>query len=158
MLRKKSRQVTDFDERLHTLLDDMWETLRQANGVGLAAVQVGALRRAIVIDASTEESEEGEADAPAMGADHAAGRYELINPEILVTRGEKEEQEGCLSVPGYYGFVKRPAYVKLAAQDRNGNAFEVEAEGLLAKAIFHETDHLEGILYTDLAKDLEKVE
>ncbi|MDR3072980.1 MAG: peptide deformylase [Clostridiales Family XIII bacterium] len=155
ILRKKSRAVVDFDARLHVLLDDMWETLRKANGLGLAAPQVGTLRRVVIIDVGPEPAE---AKTRPMHADHEKACYEIINPEILETRGEIESQEGCLSIPGYSGMVKRPAWVKISAQDRNGTPFLLEGEGMLAKAIFHETDHLDGILYTDLATDLEKVE
>lgn len=131
-LHKVCRPVTEFNGRLWKLLDDMTQTLADANGVGLAAPQVGILRRAVVIDTGSEI-------------------LELINPEILETSGEQEGAEGCLSVPGKYGLVKRPNYVKLRAQDRNGEWFEAEGEGLMARAFCHETDHLDGKLYTRLA-------
>lgn len=131
-LHKLCRPVTEFNGRLWKLLDDMTETLEDANGVGLAAPQVGILRRVVVIDTGSEI-------------------LELVNPEILETSGEQEGAEGCLSVPGKYGLVKRPNYVKLRAQDRNGDWFEAEGEELMARAFCHETDHLDGKLYTRLA-------
>lgn len=139
-LEKHCRPVTDFNEKLHTLLDDMAETLEKANGVGLAAPQVGILRRAVlVLETNVPEGEE---------------EYiiELINPEIVETSGEQEGPEGCLSVPGVFGWVKRPDHVKVRAQDRDGNPFEVEGDGLTARAFCHEIDHLEGVLFTDLAE------
>ena len=131
-LHKVCRPVTDFNGKLWKLLDDMAETLEDANGVGLAAPQVGILRRVVVIDTGSEI-------------------LELVNPEILETSGEQEGAEGCLSVPGKYGLVKRPNHVKLRAQDRNGDWFEAEGEELMARAFCHETDHLDGKLYTRLA-------
>jgi peptide deformylase len=139
-LNKKCRAITDFDDRLHTLLDDMRDTLAQAGGVGLAAPQVGVLRRAvIVLETNVEEDEE---------------EYfiELINPEIIETAGEQTGSEGCLSVPGEYGIVTRPEWVKVRAQDRYGNTFEVEGTGLTARCFCHEIDHLNGILFTSLAE------
>ena len=135
-LYKQCRPVTKFDERLHQLLDDMKETLLNANGVGLAAPQVGVLRRAVlVIETNVPEGEE-------------EFIYELINPEILETEGEQDGPEGCLSVPGEYGLVKRPMRVKVRAQDRDGNWFEAEGEGLTARCFCHEIDHLNGIVFT----------
>ena len=131
-LRRVSRKVEKFDERLHVLLDDMRETLAAANGVGLAAPQVGVLRRAVLVDTGEQV-------------------LELINPEILETSGEQDGPEGCLSIPGRYGMVKRPMTVKIRAQDRNGNWFEATGEGLTARAFCHETEHLDGILYTQRA-------
>lgn len=128
VLRKTSRRVEKFDERLWTLLDDMNDTLKKAEGAGLAAVQVGILKRAVLVDVGD-------------------GLLELINPEIIETAGEEEGPEGCLSVPGEYGLVVRPTYVKVRAQDRFGEWFEVEGEGLTARAFCHEIDHLEGVLY-----------
>ncbi len=130
MLRKKSRPVTKFDDRLATLLDDMAETMYAAEGVGLAAVQVAVLRRAIVIDI-------GE------------GLVELINPEILETEGEQCAEEGCLSIPNEYYETIRPEKVKVRAQDRHGAWHEYEGEGLLARCFCHEIDHLDGILFLD---------
>ena len=132
LLRKKSRPVEKFDEKLHKLLDDMAETMYNANGVGLAAPQVGILRRVVVIDV-------GDGNV-----------YELINPEIISTSGEVVDAEGCLSVPGRRGMVKRPMKVRAKFQDRNGEWYEIEAEELLARCIMHETDHLNGQLYVDI--------
>ena len=131
-LHKVCRAVSKFDAKLHELLDDMTETLYDANGVGLAAPQVGILRRVVVIDTGDEV-------------------VELINPEILETSGEQDGMEGCLSVPGEFWLVKRPNFVKATAQDRDGNWFEIEAEGLIARCICHECDHLDGHLYTEIA-------
>lgn len=129
ILTKICRPVEKFDEKLAMLLDDMYETMQEANGVGLAAPQVGIRRRAVVIDVGD-------------------GPIELINPEILErSKEEEEEMEGCLSFPGKYGMVKRPYRVKVRAQDRDGNAFELEGEGLLARAFCHEIDHLDGVLF-----------
>ena len=137
VLYKKSREVTDFDERLHTLLDDMADTMYEANGVGLAAPQVGILKRAVIIDV-------GE------------GLIELLNPEILETSGSQTDDEGCLSLPGNYAPVERPNYVKAKAMDREGREFIIEGEGLLARALCHEIDHLDGILYIDKALPVEE--
>lgn len=135
-LYKKCRPVTEFNPRLHQLLDDMAETLAGENGVGLAAPQVGVLRRAvIVLETNVPEGEE-------------EYLIELINPEIIEATGEQNGAEGCLSVPGEYGLVKRPMHVKVRAQDRNGNTFEVEGDGLTARCFCHEIDHLEGIVFT----------
>ena len=139
-LYKKCRPVTEFNPRLHQLLDDMRETLMDANGVGLAAPQVGVLRRAVlVIETNVPEGEDEYV-------------IELINPEILETSGEQDGAEGCLSVPGEYGLVKRPMNVKVRAQDRNGNWFEVEGTGLTARCFGHESDHLDGIVFTSKAE------
>lgn len=135
-LYKKCRPVTAFNERLHQLLDDMADTLKEANGVGLAAPQVGVLRRAVlVLETNVPEGEQ---------------EYiiELINPEILESSGSQNGAEGCLSVPGEYGLVERPMYVKVRAQDRNGNWFEVEGTGLTARCFCHELDHLDGVVFT----------
>ena len=131
ILTKVCRPVTNFDEKLHQLLDDMKETLLQANGAGLAAPQVGILRRAVVV----------------LGDDEAF--LELVNPEILETQGEQTGPEGCLSVPGKWGMVTRPEFVRLRAQDRDGNWFEAEGEGLMARAFCHELEHLDGHLYVE---------
>lgn len=131
MLRKTSRPVTKFDARLHTLLDDMAETMHSLQGVGLAAPQVAVLRQAVVMDCGT-------------------GLIEMMNPEIIETSGEQEGVEGCLSVPGRHGMVTRPMIVKVRFQDRNGEWRELEADGLLARCIMHETDHLKGQLYVDI--------
>ena len=131
-LRKKSRPVTDFNERLWTLLDDMYETMKDG-GVGIAAPQVGVLRRAVVIDV-------GE------------GKHELVNPVIVEQSGDQCGGEGCLSIPGQYGLVHRPAQLRLKAQDSYGKPFELEAEGYFAVAVCHEVDHLDGILFIDKAE------
>ena len=128
-LRKVSREVTEITPRILTLIDDMIQTMRSAQGCGLAAVQVGVLRRVVVIE--TEE-----------------GLFELINPKIVAVSGEQEGQEGCLSLPGEWGIVKRPMHVTVRALDRNGNEIEVTGHGLLARALCHELDHLEGVLFT----------
>lgn len=135
-LYKKSREVTKFDERLHQLLDDMTETLEASGGVGLAAPQVGVLRRAVIVLETNVDDEEDEYF------------IELINPQIIETSGEQTGSEGCLSVPNEYGIVTRPEYVRVRAQDRDGEFFEVEGEGLTARCFCHELDHLEGILFT----------
>ncbi len=131
VLRKTSRPVVKFDEKLWQLLDDMKETMEKADGVGLAAVQVGVLRRAIVINVGD-------------------GLIELINPEIIETSGEQEGQEGCLSVPGRFGIVKRPNYVKLRAQNRKGQWRLYEGTELKARCFCHEIAHLDGQLYIDV--------
>lgn len=132
VLNKKCHPVTKFDEKLHTLLDDMGETLRQADGVGLAAPQVGILRQVVVVINENDEL------------------IELVNPEIIQSSGEQFGLEGCLSVPGRYGFVKRPMVVRVRAQDRDGNIFEVEDQGLTARCFCHEIDHLSGHLFDEL--------
>lgn len=131
VLTKKCRVVEKFDDRLATLIDDMIETLHDAQGAGLAAPQVGVLKRVVVIDV-------GE------------GVIELINPVIIESSGEQEGLEGCLSCPGQWGITKRPMNVTVKAQDRNGNEFTISGEELLAKAFCHELDHLEGILYKQI--------
>lgn len=131
-LHKVCHPVTKFDEKLHLLLDDMAETLVEANGVGLAAPQIGIMRRIFVMDTGEEI-------------------IELINPEIIETSGEQDGMEGCLSVPGEYWMVKRPNVVKARAQDRDGNWFEIEGRELLARCLCHENDHLDGHVYTEIA-------
>ena len=132
MLRKVSRPVEEITPRICTLLDDMIDTMRAAGGCGLAAVQVGVLRRVVVI-----EIEDGKV-------------YELINPKIVAFAGEQQEQEGCLSFPGNYGITKRPKAVTVRATDRHGKEYELTGNDLLARAICHECDHLDGKLYTDV--------
>ena len=137
ILTKVCRPVSKFDDKLHILLDDMAETLEQANGVGLAAPQVGMLRRlAIVLETNVEEDEE-------------EFIIEFINPEIIEMSGEQIGAEGCLSVPGEYGIVKRPDYVKARAQDRYGEWFEYEGTGLTARCMCHEFEHLDGHLFLE---------
>jgi len=133
-LRKKSRPVTEINDRITTLLDDMLITMRRANGVGLAAPQVGVLRRVVVV-----ETVPGEV-------------YELINPVIVEKTGTQTGTEGCLSLPGQCGIVTRPMTVTVEATDRNGNLFRVTGDELLARAFCHEIDHLDGILYSDVAE------
>ena len=130
-LHKVCRPVEKFDKRLHKLLDDMRDTLIESNGVGLAAPQVGILRRVVLVDVGDEI-------------------LELVNPSLLETDGEQEGPEGCLSVPGKYGLVKRPYWAKVRAQDRDGNWYEVEGEEIIARCFCHELDHLDGILYTEV--------
>ena len=131
VLNKVCHPVTKFDEKLWTLLDDMRETLAESNGVGLAAPQVGILRRAVLVINGEDEV------------------LELINPTIIKTEGEQDGLEGCLSVPGKWGNVKRPMVVRVRAQDRNGNWFEVEDEELTARCFCHELDHLDGHLFVE---------
>ncbi len=135
VLRKICRTQLKFDEKLAQVLDDMRETMYAAEGVGLAAPQVGLLRRFCIVDIGDEE-----------------GLIELVNPVIMETSGSQTGSEGCLSVPGEYAEVERPMYVKVRAQDRNGNNIIVEGEGLKARALCHEIDHLDGILYIDKVK------
>ena len=130
-LHKVCRPVEKFDWRLHKLLDDMVDTLIDSQGVGLAAPQVGILRRVVIVDTGEEI-------------------LELVNPTIIATDGEQEGPEGCLSVPGKYGLVKRPYYAKVRAQDRNGEWFEAEGEELIGRCFCHELDHLDGIIYTEV--------
>lgn len=133
VLRKVSKEVKVFDDALGMLLDDMADTMYEENGVGLAAPQIGLLKRIFVVDI-------GE------------GLIEFINPVIVSTEGEQFGEEGCLSVPNKFGNVRRPNYAKLRAQDRNGNFFEIEGTELMARAMLHEYDHLEGKLYVDLVE------
>ena len=133
-LHKTCRPVTSFDGKLHKLLDDMRETLIESGGVGLAAPQVGILRRIFLVDVGLDGNE----------------IVEFINPEILETDGEQTGPEGCLSVPGKYGLVTRPYYAKVRAQDRYGEWFEAEGEELIGRCFCHEYDHLDGILYTQI--------
>lgn len=130
-LHKVCKPVETFDKRLHKLLDDMHDTLIDSNGVGLAAPQVGILRRVVLVDVGDEI-------------------IELVNPTLLETDGEQVGAEGCLSVPGKYGLVKRPYWAKVRAQDRDGNWFEAEGEEIVARCFCHEIDHLDGILYTEV--------
>lgn len=130
ILRKKSREITEINDKILTLLDDMAETMYSANGVGLAAPQVGILRRAVVIDVGN-------------------GLIELINPVIVEKKGSQINDEACLSIPGKSGAVERPEYVRAEALNRNGEKIVIEAEGLLAVALCHETEHLDGILFID---------
>jgi len=178
-LNKKSRAVTDFNARLHLLLDDMRETLIEANGLGLAAPQVGVLRRvALIVDTGleTEPPDETMNDIPdsisdvytdeqtdeaenARLAEENAKRLneqiiELVNPEIIGSSGEQTGSEGCLSVPGVYGIVTRPENVLVKAMDRYGQTFEMEVSELTARAVCHEIDHLDGVIFTSVAERL----
>ena len=135
VLTKKCREVTVFDDKLWVLLDDMLETMKEANGVGLAAPQVGILRRVVVIDVCD-------------------GPIELINPVITSMRGKQREVEGCLSAPGQWGFVTRPAKVKVTALNRYGKEFKIEGTELLARALCHEIDHLNGTVFLDLVEEM----
>lgn len=130
-LHKVCKPVVNFDDRLHRLLEDMRDTLLDSGGVGLAAPQVGILRRVVLVDTGEEI-------------------LELINPSLVETDGEQEGPEGCLSIPGKYGLVNRPYYAKVRAQDRDGNWFEAEGEELIARCFCHELDHLDGIVYTEV--------
>lgn len=130
VLRKHARRVDKFDKRLRTLLDDMADTMYKADGVGLAAPQVGILKRVVVIDVGD-------------------GLIELVNPEIISAEGKAEGPEGCLSVPGRRGMVERPERVTVAAQNRDGKPIQIEATELLAVCLCHEIDHLDGVLYVD---------
>ena len=130
-LHKVCKSVEKFDEKLHKLLEDMTDTLIDSQGVGLAAPQVGILRRVVLVDTGD-------------------GILELINPVLLETDGEQVGPEGCLSVPGRYGLVKRPYWAKVRAQDRDGNWYEAEGEELIARCFCHELDHLDGIIYTEV--------
>ena len=135
ILRKKCRPVEEITPRILQLLDDMHETLEKAQGVGLAAPQAGVLRRIVIVEIGDK-------------------KYEMINPEIVATKGKQEEIEACLSVPDKYGLVKRPAWVKVRATDRNGNVYEAEGDGLMARCFCHELDHLDGTLYIDRAIEM----
>ena len=138
VLRQKSFPVETFDEKLHALLDDMRETVLKEEGAGLAAPQVGVLRRVVVVN--VEE-----------------GYFEMVNPVILLQKGEQTDWEGCLSVRGKSGLVSRPMKVKVSFQDRYGEKYLLQAKGFFARAICHELDHLDGVLYIDKATQMENV-
>lgn len=138
-LYKQCREVTRFDGRLSRLIDDMFDTMYEADGVGLAAPQVGILRRVVVIDVGDAEGN--------------PSPVEMVNPHILESSGLQGGFEGCLSFPGQSGYVERPNYVKVEAYDRHGEMYEYEGEGLFARAVFHECDHLDGKVYLPLVKD-----
>ena len=138
-LRKVSREVDKITPRILTLLDDMVETMREANGCGLAAPQVGVLRRIAVVE------------------DEELGLIELINPTIIAFAGEQQAEEGCLSIPGRWGVTKRPMHVTVRAQNRHGETFEVSGSGLLARAFCHEIDHLDGKLMIDRVAPADKI-
>ena len=173
LLRKRAREIKEITDHIRELEEDMWETMYEANGVGLAAPQVGALRRLVVIDVTgmdeedADEAEDGDEQTepkaepqpqPEPKPEPETIKYTLINPEIVEVSDEKiTSKEGCLSVPGMVGVVERPARVKVRALDIAGDPFEVEGEGMLAKALLHEIDHLEGVLYTDIAESVEEI-
>ena len=138
VLTKHCREVVKFDDRLAQLIDDMTETLHDSGGVGLAAPQVGIIRRVVVIDVSKEQNQV----------------IELVNPVIIESSGEQEGLEGCLSCPGEWSITKRPNYVKVKAFDRHGNEFTIDGEELLARAFCHELDHLDGILFKQKASKM----
>jgi len=142
-LKKTSRVVTEFNNRLHQLIDDMHETLIEANGLGLAAPQVGVLRRVALIVDIDMQSEPPEEKT-----------IELINPEIIEQSGTQEGSEGCLSIPGVYGIVCRPSQVTIRAQDRFGETFEITCTGMTARAACHEIDHLNGVVFTSIAEHI----
>ena len=139
ILRKKAKPVNEIDAKILTLLDDMWETLHETNGVGLAAPQVGALRRVAIIE-------------------HEEDMFEMINPVIVESEGTQICDEACLSYPGYHGDIERPMKITVEAQDRDGESFTVEAEEYLASVFCHELDHLDGVLYLDRATNVRPIE
>ena len=145
VLGKKCKEVKSMTPRLKTLVEDMMETMYEENGVGLAAPQVGVLRRIVVIDCSSEEQPDD-------------GPFVLINPVIVAREGEQTGDEGCLSVPGYMGLVDRPYKIRIKGTDLQGEEHEYEFEGFEATVFCHEYDHLDGILYSDIAKDMMTVE
>ncbi|AGA58305.1 peptide deformylase [Thermobacillus composti KWC4] len=140
VLRERAKEVTRFNANLHKLLRDMADTMYDAKGVGLAAPQIGILKRVIVVD---------------VGDEH--GLIEMVNPEIVEREGEQIGPEGCLSIPGLNGIVRRARRVVVKGQDRDGNPFTIEAEGYLARAFQHEVDHLNGVLFTDIADEVYKI-
>ena len=139
ILTKRAREVSEINDRIRQLLDDMIDTMRENDGVGLAAPQVGVLRRVFVVEVDDKI-------------------YELINPEIIETEVIQTGEEGCLSVPGCIGTVERPAYIKMKGLDRYGNEIEVEGTELLAVALSHEYDHLEGILFVNKALEVKEID
>ena len=139
VLRKKCKEVKEMTPRMHTLVEDMYDTMYEAMGVGLAAPQVGILRRVVVLLDVNKEPEE---------------MVELVNPEVIEQKGSERVVEGCLSVPGVYGYVTRPTWAKIRAQDRNGNWFEREGEGIVAQCFCHETEHLDGHLFTERSRSI----
>ena len=145
-LRQKARRVKQFNEALRTLVDDMFETMRAAHGVGLAAPQIGVLLRVVVIEIPADEEE----------GTHARS-YALCNPEIVKSAGEDTDEEGCLSLPGYVGEVTRAAVVTVKGFSPEGKPVRVKGEGLLARALQHELDHLDGILFVDRLESLDKL-
>ena len=139
ILRKRAKEVAEINDHIRMILDDMIETMREKNGVGIAAPQVGILKRMFIAEVDGE-------------------LIEMINPEILETEGSQSEDEGCLSVPGYIGTVERPAYIKMKGLDRDGQEVVYEGTGFLPIVLSHEYDHLDGILYTDKAKNIRELD
>lgn len=139
VLSKKAKEVTDINDKIIQLLDDMVDTMRENDGLGLAAPQVGILKRIFIVEIEDQ-------------------LYEMINPEIIEAEGVQVGDEGCLSVPGYIGTVERPAYIKMKGLDRNGKEIEVEGTELLAVALCHEYDHLQGVLFTGIASEIKEVD
>jgi peptide deformylase len=155
VLRRKARKVTEFDQDLQVLIDDMIETMREAPGVGLAAPQVGAALRVIVVEFSEKEDEDEDEDEDAK----PPKLYIMVNPEITRFSDDKEVgTEGCLSIPGYVGNVNRPIEIVIRGYNRRGQPMKVKAKGWLARIFQHEIDHLEGVLFTDLAERVWKLE
>jgi peptide deformylase len=150
LLREKSKKVTRFGEALERLVEDMFDTMHAAYGLGLAAPQIGVLQRVFIVEMPPEYDEDDNEVAPGEA-------YVLVNPEIVKTRGQEEMEEGCLSVPGYRGMVKRATYVVIKAQDMEGREVRYRAEGLLAQAFQHELDHLDGVLYLDRLESPDKL-
>ncbi|MGC9359221.1 MAG: peptide deformylase [Anaerolineae bacterium] len=150
LLRKKSKRIRDFSPALQQLVDDMFDTMHATNGLGLAAPQIGVLQRVFVVELPAELDEEGEVMQPAE-------RYVLVNPEIIRRHGEQEMIEGCLSVPGFRGLVRRSTQVIIKGQDLKGHGLRYRAQRLLAQAFQHELDHLDGILYTDRIESADKL-
>jgi peptide deformylase len=150
LLREKSKKVTRFGEALERLVEDMFDTMHAAYGLGLAAPQIGVLQRVFIVEMPPEYDEDDNEVAPGEA-------YVLVNPEIVKTRGQEEMEEGCLSVPGYRGLVKRATYVVIKAQDMEGREVRYRAEGLLAQAFQHELDHLDGVLYLDRLESPDKL-
>jgi peptide deformylase len=161
VLRKKAKTVTKFDEKLQTLIDDMVETMRAAPGVGLAAPQVGVLERVIVVEyyENEEDADEEEAEGGAEPVEAPKRLYTVVNPEITRKSAEKEDgTEGCLSVPGYLGEVKRHISITVKAQNRYGQPVTLRLKDWTARIFQHEIDHLNGVLFTDLASKIWKPE
>ena len=138
VLKKECKAVTEVTDHTLELIEDMFDTMYSAGGVGLAAPQVGILRRVVVLLDVNKEPEE---------------MVELVNPEVIEQKGSERVVEGCLSVPGVYGYVTRPTWAKIRAQDRNGNWFEREGEGIVAQCFCHETEHLDGHLFTEKVEE-----
>jgi len=150
LLRQRSKKVTQFGPGLDQLVQDLWDTLHAAGGAGLAAPQIGVLQRVIVVEVAAEYDEDGKELSPLR-------RYTIVNPEIVKLRGEEEMSEGCLSIPGYRGIVRRATEAVIKGQDMHGKPLRYHGEDLAAQAFQHETDHLNGILYLDLLVSPDKL-